>query len=124
MPTVPSTTAPARALERKRAGQQAALDHTYDRDAAIANLEAEVVSCPAGAAVSVNTFRSTLDAAAVPPKSRPGLMRVMCARGHLVLAWAPYRGIQVPVTEPSQGESANGASVRVYERPMAHPEGR
>ncbi|WP_062516462.1 hypothetical protein [Demequina gelatinilytica] len=107
----------------KRAGQQASVYHLDSREAREAATEAIVTALPAGMVVSVNVIRPELDAANIPNRSRGGLMVIMCSRGHLEPIWTTFRGLDVPVTEPSTGPSAHSAPVRVYIRTAHLPEG-
>ncbi|QIK83085.1 hypothetical protein [Sanguibacter sp. HDW7] len=74
---------------------------------------------PAGAEVSVNALRTTLDELGVPPRARGGLFygAATPSSGLLVAGQVTSASGRVaPALERSTGRSAHGAYVRVYVR--------
>lgn len=71
---------------------------------------------PAGERFSVNTLRSRLDALEVPPVKRGRLFARAVELGLATPLIVEAGGVRVHAREPSTGDSANGATVRLYER--------
>lgn len=104
-------------------------DHTTDRrpvgadasllDFAVVARESfldVITRMPAGARFSVNNVRSRLDALDVPAALRGRLFEMAVELGMLRPLYVEAGGFRVAAREPSTGASANGATVRIYER--------
>jgi hypothetical protein len=71
---------------------------------------------PAGQTITVNHLRDDLDAAQIPETSRGGLFSQACNTGHLTPLTVHGVG---DIYQPSTGDTAHRARVRVYTRRAA-----
>jgi hypothetical protein len=103
------------ALAAKDAGQAQSLLDILDEERG--RFLHVIAAVPAGELFSVNRVRTALDERGVPDKARAGLFKQAIA-AHLIVPvfTSTPMGRDQQVTEPSTGETAHAAHVRVYAR--------
>lgn len=102
------------AEELKVEGQEQSLfDVDAEQVGSFLNVIAQV---PTGTLFSVNRVRSRLDELDVPEKARAGLFRRAIAARLIVPVYTDTPLGRQQITEPSTGETAHHAHVRVYTR--------
>lgn len=101
-------------LAKEEGQEQSLFDVSAEEEGNFLHVIAQV---PAGTLFSVNRVRSRLDALAVPEKTRAGLFkRAVKAKLIVPVLIDTPMGTRQQVTEPSTGETAHHAHVRVYTR--------
>lgn len=107
------------ALAAKRAGQaQSLMDVNDEEEGRFLHVIDQVAP---GTLFSVNLVRSRLDELDVPVGARAALFKAAVTAGLMVPVFTPTpMGREQQVTEPSTGQSAHHAHVRVYPRTEVH----